>query len=405
MPPTEDELSRVPGAAREGERSRVLDAPSMTPPRPLRVHVLIDSLGLGGAETLVAEFAIAARAADLSVSVGYLDAAGAAIDRLRDAGVEPVHVPVHSLLAARDHKAVRDHLAAVRPDLLHTHLGYADLLGGLAARRLGIRSVSTLHVTAWSGTTRERARFRLTALARRRCATRVIAVSEAARRSYLETGWEHAERVVTVHNGIADSAVAGAGAAIRRELGIAPDELVLGMVSVLRGRKGHEAAGAAAELLAGRFPRLRLLIVGDGPKRAQTEHALAALGDRALFAGYRDDVIGVLDAVDILVHPSSIDAFPTALLEAMAARVPIVATAVGGIPEAVVDGETGFLTPAPATGEILARALEPLLADPQLRLRMGARGRERFETEFRADRWIGRLLRVYETVLRQPAAR
>lgn len=372
----------------------------MTTARPLRVHVLIDSLGLGGAETLVAEFAVGARAAGVTVSVAYLIAGGAAIERLRDAGVEPVHVPVRSLLRPRDHEAVRDHLEAVRPDLVHTHLGYSDLLGGLAARRLGIRSVSTLHVTAWSGTARERTRFRLTALARRRCAARIIAVSEAARRSYLDTGWDRAEHVVTVHNGIADTAVPGAGAAIRGQLGIAPDELVLCMVSVLRGRKGHEAAGAAAQLLIGRFPRLRLLVVGDGPKRAELERGLAGLGDRVLFAGYRDDVIDVLDAVDVLVHPSSVDAFPTALLEAMAARVPVVATAVGGIPEAVVHGETGLLIDAPAAAEEVAATLAPLLADPRLRLRMGARGRERFEAEFRVDRWIGRLLPVYESALR-----
>lgn len=376
----------------------------MTTLRPLHVHVLIDSLRLGGAETLVAEFAIGARAAGLTVSVGYLHAGGAAIERLRDAGVEPVHVPVRSLLGRRDRTAVRNHLEAVGPDLLHTHLGYADLLGGLAARRLGIRSVSTLHVTAWSGTIRERTRFRLMALVRRRCASRIIAVSEAARRSYISTGWDRAERVVTVHNGIADLATscAGAGAAIRRQLGIAPDDLVLCMVSVLRNGKGHQAMAAAMELLVaeGSFSGLRLLVVGDGPKRAEMERAMAALGDRVLFTGYRDDVVEVLRAVDVLVHPSSIDAFPTALLEAMAAGVPTVATAVGGIPEAVVDGQTGVLVAAPATAEALVSALRPLLADPQVRLRMGACGRDRFEAEFRVDRWISRLLPVYESALR-----
>lgn len=376
----------------------------MTSPRPLHVHVLIDSLRLGGAETLVAEFARGARAAGIRVSVGYLHSGGAAIKRLREVGVEPIHVPVSSLLRPRDHKAVREHLKSVRPDLLHTHLGYADLLGGLAARRLGIPSVSTLHIAEWGGTLRERAKLRLMALARRRCASRIIAVSDAARHSYISMGWDRAERVVTVHNGISDltTVQAGAGAALRRQLGIAPDELVLCMVSVLRRGKGHEATAAAMELLLaeGSFPRLRLLIVGDGPERAEIESATARLGNRVLFAGYREDVIDVLGAVDVLVHPSSIDAFPTALLEAMSARVPIVATAVGGIPEAVIDSETGVLVTAPATAQALVSALEQLLADPQMRLRMGASGRERFEAEFTLDRWISRLLPVYETVLR-----
>lgn len=372
----------------------------MTGRRSLHVHVLIDSLRLGGAETLVTEFTIGARAAGLDVTVAYLHEGGAAVERLREIGVQPQHVPVRSLLRRTDRVLVREHLTAVGPDLLHTHLGYADVLGGMAAHVTGIPSVSTLHATDWEGPLRVRARFRVAALTRRYCAARIIAVSDAARRSYLNTGWDRAEHVVTVHNGIADTASPGAGAVVRRELGIAADELVLGMVSVLRGWKGHEAAAAAVDLLQERFPRLRLLIVGDGPKRGELEHALAGLGDRVLFAGYRDDVIKVLDAVDVLVHPSSIDAFPTALLEAMAAGVPTVATAVGGIPEAVVDGETGVLIAAPATAQDLVAALEPLLCDRQLRLRIGARGRARFESDFRVDRWIERLLPVYETALR-----
>jgi glycosyltransferase involved in cell wall biosynthesis len=372
----------------------------MTGSRPLHVHVMIDSLRLGGAETLVTDFAIGARAAGLRVTAAYLHERGAAADRLREAGVEAVHVPVRGMLRAGDHRAVREHLRAVRPDVLHTHLGYSDLLGGVAARTLGIPSVSTLHMTLWSGTPREWSRFRLTALARRRCAAQIIAVSEAARQSYLATGWDRPEHVVTIHNGIADAARPGAGVAVRRELGIAADALVLGMVGVLRGWKGHEEAAAAVELLAERFPQLLLLIVGDGPKRADIERATRGLGDRVAFAGYRDDVIDVLDAVDVLVHPSALDAFPTALLEAMAAGVPAVATAVGGIPEAIADGETGILVPAPATAAGVADAVEPLLADAGLRRRMGARGRARFEREFRTDRWIERLLAVYESARR-----
>lgn len=376
----------------------------MTQSLPLHVHVLIDSLRLGGAETLVADFAMGAQAAGLRVTAAYLHEGGPARDRLREAGVEAIHVPVHGMLRPADHRAVRQHLDAVRPDVLHTHLGYSDLVGGLAARALGIATVSTLHMTLWSGTARERTRLRLTALARRRCAARIIAVSEAARQSYLDTGWDQAQHVVTIHNGIVDAANPGAGVAIRRQLGIDADALVIGMVGVLRGWKGHEEAAAATQLLAPRFPQLRLLIVGDGPKRTEMERATRGLGDRVMFAGYRKDVVDVLDAVDILVHPSSLDAFPTAILEAMAASVPAVATAVGGIAEAVQDGETGVLIPAPATAANVRAAVEPLLAEPRLRRRMAARGRERFENEFRVDRWIDRLLTVYESALRSSQA-
>jgi glycosyltransferase involved in cell wall biosynthesis len=93
-----------------------------------------------------------------------------------------------------------------------------------------------------------------------------------------------------------------------------------------------------------------------------------------------------------------VDAFPTALLEAAAARVPVIATAVGGIPEIVEDGETGFLVPAPPSAETVAARLEPLLADAALRARVGLASRERFEQRFTAERWAARLRTVCDEV-------
>jgi glycosyltransferase involved in cell wall biosynthesis len=360
------------------------------------LHVLIDSLDLGGAEGLIADFAVGAREAGVELSVAYLGGDGAAAARLREVGIEPVEVPVASLLGRAGRRAVREHVAEANPDLLHTHLTHADVLGGLAARSLGIPAVSTLHVAWWGGDPRERLRFRIAAGVRRRCAARVIAVSRAARDAYLAKRWDRPEHVVTVHNGITDGSRPGAGTSVRRELDIPPSDLVLGMVSVLRGWKGHEIAAGALERLVGRFPDLRLLIVGDGPRRNEIEAQTAALGDRVTFAGYRSDVTAVLDAVDVLVHPSTYDAFPTTLLEAMAAGVPAIATRVGGIPEAVVDGETGRLIEAPPTIEALVAALTPMLEDAALRRRMGAQARRRYESQFSVGRWLERLLPVYE---------
>ena len=326
----------------------------------VRVHVLIDSLAVGGAETLLA---------------------------------------VGSILGRRDRRAVRDHVRRSAPDLIHTHLDYADLLGGLAARSLGIPAVSTLHVAEWRGDLRQRVRLRVVAGARRRCADRVIAVSEAARQSYLAHGWDRPERVVAVHNGIVDIPSADSGEAIRSELGIGPSELVIGMVSVLRGGKGHDVAAAAVRRLLTRFGGLRLVVAGDGPQRSEIEARMSGLGDRVIFTGHRPDVDRILGALDVLVHPSVQEAFPTALLEAMRSGVPVVASNVGGIPEAVADGETGFLIDAPPTGEALAGALEPLLADPELRRELGRRARRRFEADFTVGRWLERLLPIYEEAI------
>jgi glycosyltransferase involved in cell wall biosynthesis len=233
---------------------------------------------------------------------------------------------------------------------------------------------------------------------------RVIGVSEPAMQWLLTHRWGRREQLVTVYNGVAGVPRPGAGREIRRALGIAEDALVVTMLSVLREPKGHDLGIAATVGLRERFPDVHLLIVGDGPART----TLSALADAhpgvVTLAGHRDDVMEVLDASDVLLHPSRIDAFPGALLEAMAAGVPVVATDVGGIPEIVEDGVTGVLVPAPATPPMLQDAVAPLLADARLREAIGRGARQRFDAEFSVERWVGRLRALYEDVLREDGA-
>jgi glycosyltransferase involved in cell wall biosynthesis len=365
----------------------------------LRLLVVIDSLSWGGAETLLADFASGAADGGIELSVAYLADRDAAAGRLRKLGIEPVLLPIKSLLGRADRRMVSEHVAAVAPDLVHTHLGYSHFHGGLAARSLGIPSVASVHVMTWEDTWRENLKVRVIGHARSRTAARVICVSDAARRAYLEHGREEPERVITVHNGIVGRSQPGAGARVRAELGIAPYELVVAMVSVLRRGKGHDVAAEAVAALSERFPSVRLLVLGEGPDHAEIEGQLAPLGQRALMTGHRDDVMDMLDAVDVVIHPSAIDAFPTALLEAEAAGVPAVATAVGGIPEIIRDGENGLLIGAPPQASELAEKVAGLLADPAARDRLGAAGRRDFEERFTVDRWVGRLTAVYDEVL------
>lgn len=374
---------------------------------PLHVHALVDSLAGGGAELLLAELGAVAEAAGIELSVGYLQErdGNPAAERLRAVGIEPTLVGIPGHLYPSAFRRVHRHLAAVRPRVLHTHLGNADLLGGLAARSLRIPAVSTIHAIMGgqgSGTAAgglEYVKARLMALARRRCDARVIAVSDAARRSYVETGWDRPERVVTIHNGIAIAPRPGAGKAVRAELGLGSDEFVVATLSAMRPEKAHDVTLAAVERLVDRYPSLRLLVVGDGPGRDALERAAAPLGDRVVLAGYRPDVMQTLDAADVVVNPSRSDAFPSALLEAMAAGVPVVASAVGGIPEIVDDGVTGLLIDAPPRAEALADAIARLAEDAELRSRLGAAGQDRFERRFAAAHWAERLRELYEEVL------
>ncbi len=372
--------------------------------RALRVHVLIDSLNWGGAETLLADFAAGAPAAGIDLSVGYLqDVNGSpSAMALRARGIEPQLIGVRKLLDAESVWRVRRHLARVRPDVVHTHLGAADVHGTVAARSLRMPTVSTIHLVAPETAAldhREAARERLMAAARRYGSRRVIAVSNAARDAYLDAGLDRAARVVTVHNGIAPRAPLRTRAELRAELGIPADAPVVAMVSVLRAGKGHDVAIAAVDELRRRHPGLRLLVVGDGPARAEVEALARPLGDAVVLTGFRRDVVELLAASDALLLPSRMDAFPTALLEAASVGVPCVATAVGGIPEIVADGITGLLIDAPATPGAVASAVGRLLDDPALRARLGEAAHARFDARFTAERWAARCRAIYDDVL------
>ena len=371
--------------------------------RPLHLQVVIDSLAWGGAESLLADYAVGAERIGIRLSVAFMLEAAQPAERLVEVGIEPTLLPAKSMIGRKEHLMMRRHLKSTRPDLLHTHLGTSDFIGGIAARSLGIPTVSTIHVADWGETLRERTKDSLDALVRRRFDKKVITVSDAARRVYLDRGWDRPEHVVTVHNGIIGDLDPGAGGRVRSELGIGEGDFVIAMVGVLRVEKRHDVAARAVGMLLSEFPQARLLIVGDGPMREEVERAVVPLGDRAIMAGYREDVLEVLDASDALVHTSRTDAFPTALIEAMAARVPVVATAVDGVPEIVRDSETGILLSPPPDADAVAEALGTLLRDAELRSRMGTAGRERFEREFTVDRWLDRIVPIYREALGQMA--
>jgi len=368
----------------------------------IRVHALIDSLGVGGAEMVLAEFAAVALLGGIKLSVGYLKDVGEGArtaTQLRAAGVEPLPVAMPRHLGPAAFLAVRRQLVEVRPQIVHTHLGYADLLGGPAARTLGIPTVRTLHSHAWEGNSRERLKMRAMRLTRRATAARVIAVSDSARAAYIAAGGDRPERVIVVRNGIAGTPEPQAGRALRAELGIGEEELVVSMVSWLRPEKAHDVALAAVAELLPSISNLRLVVVGDGPVRATVDQAASKLGDRVLATGYRPDAMAVLAASDVLLHPSREDALPTTIIDAMAASTPVVATRVGGIPELIDHGVSGILVPAPPEASELAAALGELLCDPDRRRRLAAAGRERFEQEYTADRWAARMGELYRSVL------
>jgi glycosyltransferase involved in cell wall biosynthesis len=285
------------------------------------------------------------------------------------------------------------------PDLLHSHLKHADLVAAYAAPRLGVPLVSTLHLVEDEVGLLGRFKRDLGAWARRRRAARTIAVSEALREWYLDAFPAPPRSVVAIPNGVPspEAVPAERRAALRSDLGVPDGQLLAVMVAIFRAGKGHEDLLRAAGLL-GDCP-VHFALAGSGPEEGRLRGLAAAqgVGSRVTFAGFREDVAALLAAADLVVHPSHADALPTALIHALAAGVPAVATRVGGIPE-IVDEECGVLVP-PADPEELAAAIRTLAEDASRREALGAAARRRFAARFEGSAWARRLRALYDEVL------
>ena len=183
---------------------------------------------------------------------------------------------------------------------------------------------------------------------------------------------------------------------------IADDQPVIGIVAHLSKEKGHSILVKAVSLLLQSYPRLVLSVVGEGPLRTELERLAKTLGAsrNVFFLGFREDADSVMKSFDIFCLPSLSEGLSSAILVAMSHRLPVVATAVGGIPELVIDRETGLLV-SPRDPERLAGALQELLDSPDLRKRMGESGRRRVEAHFTLEKKIRNFERLYLELLGQ----
>jgi glycosyltransferase involved in cell wall biosynthesis len=209
-----------------------------------------------------------------------------------------------------------------------------------------------------------------------------ITVSECVRQVEIAQARTDPAKVITIHNGIEVARYRQMDASvrdrIRRELKTPNEALVIASIGRLHPVKGFTHLLTAVQSVHARFPDVFLWLVGDGELRIRLEAQARQLGldDVVVFTGTRLDVPEILTAVDIFTSASHVEGMPNAVLEAMAAGLPVVATQVGGVPEIVVDGQTGLLV-TPADDTALAQALLTLIEDASLRQRFGLAGRQR----------------------------
>lgn len=340
----------------------------------LRVLWLVKGLGPGGAEMLLVSAARVADHGRFAYEAAYLlPWKSHLVPRLEAAGVKVHCLGVANVLVPTWFWRLRRLLVQGRYDVLHLHspmvAGVARVVARTLPRRLRPAIVSTEHNTWWSYS---RATRWANALLYRRDAHR-WAVSDDVH----HTIWpSHAEGVeVLVHGLVLGDVQEGLRhrAEVRRELGVTDDQVLVGTVANYRTQKGYPDLLAAAAEVCRQVPNARFCAVGQGPleDEIRARHAELGLGDCFQLLGFREDVFAVLAACDVFALASLHEGFPIAVMESLAAGVPVVATAVGGVPDAIQDGVNGFIV-QPGRPEELADRLIRICSDDELRARCAA---------------------------------
>jgi glycosyltransferase involved in cell wall biosynthesis len=378
--------------------------------RPVNVLYLIRTWALGGSHTIIRLLLQHLPPEEFNIITVPYDAPGTGdADFIRSVErqgnrVAPERIPWNSRtnwFAARN--AISELIAKYDIDLIHAHDTHSNVLVGMGRKRFPCAAVGSpygwwespwhLHAKAnhWVEKNLALPHFE-----------RVYTVSQDMKRKVMQ-GRTPEDRVRVIHTGI-DLAQFNTGAPrheTRAAFGFTDDHVVVGTVSRLFREKGHKHLLNAAARLARGYPQLRLLIVGTGDERAPLEAQAEQLGirDRVVFTGFYADLPGALRAMDVFAQPS-IDAegFPTAVLEAQGAGLPVVASDIGGTIETINPGVTGMLVP-PANDAALADALRNLMEDPARRAAMAAAARPWIESQFTLPDMIRQMTATYHEAI------
>lgn len=353
---------------------------------------MIDGLGLGGAERLMIPLLanLDRQTFEPRVCVFQVRNGNPIADDLTALGVPVDYLPIPYLRDLSALPRLLGYLKEKQADLVHTQLEFANILGTLAARGARLPSVSTVHTIPSQEEMRAKTRLHqnMEFFCLRNFCDMVISVSEEAQRFHREVGRMSERKTSVIYNGIdlarfTSEALAADPQSVRREFGIPAASPLLMTVAVLRELKGIQFMIRAMPGILVERPDVHYLIVGSGDHQERLVEEVRKQGvqDRVIFAGARKDIPALLSAADLFVLPTLTEALPTVLAEAMSARLPILASRVGGVPEMITDGVNGRLLPAGDPSHLSAACLE-LLAFPEMRASMGRQGRAIVEQKF-----------------------
>ena len=368
-----------------------------------RITHIIKATGIAGAERHLITMLPELDSQSFDICVIVLTEPKKPVDQLfitlQQAGVKTERMIINRhadpYLVIRLARRLRD----LAPSVVHTHLLHADLYGTVAARIAGVPAI----ISSRHNDDPFRARWPLSFLLRiiNRYTNRFIAISERVRAFTIKTEKVPPSVVDTVYYGLPVDEHNRQVIDARDEFGLPKGPLVV-CAARLTEQKGHKWLLRAFRSVVDQLPETSLLLLGDGPMRAYLEDTVdnLDLAQNVRFAGWRTDVMDILPSTDLFVIASEWEGFGLSLLEAMSFSLPIVATDVGGIPEVVLDGQTGWLVKS-RDSDALADSILAALRSPYKMLEYGQRGKLRLQNTFSVQRMIFDTEKIYNLLLTQ----
>ncbi len=374
----------------------------------IQVVHLVEDLKVGGLERTLAYIVNNLNPSIFSVQVWCIAAGGAIADELQKNGY-PLHIlGLNNYYNPWNVMQLAGRLRREKVVILHSHAYFANTMGRMASvlARVPVR-LAHIQSSHWTAAERSSRNYWVDRMLSH-VTSRIIACSDSAARFQIETLKISPQKILTLPNctDIHRYASQEATGAARKELGIGEDDLVIGSVGRLERLKGHRLLLEVTKDLIESFPSLKLVIVGDGIERSTLEELRSDLGleDHVIFTGIRDDVERLLPLFDVYAQPTiGREGLPLTVVEAMAARVPVVASDIGGTREAVLHNQTGILVP-PGDKDSLTRALSRMLSDQELRSKLSKEGWSLCKAKFSVESMVDATTTLYLEELKKAGA-
>lgn len=365
--------------------------------RKINVLHIVEDLSIGGVEELLRIIVMGLNREKYNVYVCCIEEGGQTAKELMEAGVKVDILGMKSYHNLFNILRLKKYIKERKIDIIHSHMYFANTFGRIAALLAG---TPILISTSYSNYYEFKRRniFMINFLSK--FTDKIIAASNSIKEFAVKQQKVPADKFQVIYDCASTDKFSKHvdGFSVKKALGIDPDYQVVGCVARLNEVKGHVYLIRAAKEVIKNNPRIKFLLVGDGPLRQELEQLSVKLGikDNVIFAGSRRDIPEMLAAMDIFVLPSALrEGCPLSILEAMAMSKPVVASRLGGIPEEVEDGKSGILVP-PKDSAALADAIIKLLSDKNAAITMGKVGRKIFEEKFSKEVMLNKLESLYD---------